>query len=480
MGETKSDLVEAIHPIANVERERRRFACDYNELDGPKLSIMPTDGASSPAAEVTKEKVEDTNVPSRTPAMKRKERVQLFSLFFAMFVAGWDGGTYGPLLPRFQTYYHVNYTVVSMIFITNCVGFIVGAISNVYLTDRLGLGKALVLGSIAQVIGYSLMSPRLHFPVFCIAFFIDGWGLSIQDAQANGYVAGLTESSATKMGMMHALYGLGAMFSPFAATEFAKMSQHWSYHFVASVGLATINTLILLLVFRGRVQDECFREIGEASMKRGTSQQNKYRQILSQKVVHLLAIFSLVYVGIEITIAGWTVSYIQEYRGGGASAGYVSTGFFGGLTLGRVALLWINNKVGEHRVMYIYMLLSVGLELVVWLVPSVVSGGIAVSFVGFFLGPMYPILMNETGRLLPQWLLTGSIGWIASFGFSGSALFPFITGALAEEFGIKTLQPILVVLMVVMMGLWLLVPDGSRTRRQETEEHREATGTPEA
>ncbi|KAL5531469.1 hypothetical protein ACEPAG_4346 [Sanghuangporus baumii] len=90
---------------------------------------------------------------------------------------------------------------------------------------------------------------------------------------------------------------------------------------------------------------------------------------------------------------------------------------------------------------------------------------------------MYPILMNETERLLPQWLLTGSIGWIASFGFSGSALFPFITGALAEEFGIKTLQPILVVLMAVMMGLWLLVPDGNRRRRQETEENREVTRT---
>ena len=59
------------------------------------------------------------------------------------------------------------------------------------------------------------------------------------------------------------------------------------------------------------------------------------------------------------------------------------------------------------------------LELVVWLVPNIIIAAIAVSFVGFFLGPMYPIIMNETGRLLPPWLLTGSIGWIASFGFSG-------------------------------------------------------------
>lgn len=36
---------------------------------------------------------------------------------------------------------------------------------------------------------------------------------------------------------------------------------------------------------------------------------------------------------------------MKEVRGGGASAGYISSGFFGGLTLGRVALLWLNKLV---------------------------------------------------------------------------------------------------------------------------------------
>lgn len=67
-----------------------------------------------------------------------------------------------------------------------------------------------------------------------------------------------------------------------------------------------------------------------------------------------------------------------------------------------------------------------------------------VSVVGVLLGPMYPIAMNESSRILPRWLLTGSIGWIAGFGQAGSALFPFITGSLAQKFGIKSLQPLCV------------------------------------
>lgn len=92
--------------------------------------------------------------------------------------------------------------------------------------------------------------------------------------------------------------------------------------------------------------------------------------------------------------------------------------------------------------MYIYALLAIGLELVVWLVPSLIGGAVAVSLVGVLLGPIYPIAMNHAGRVLPQWLLTGSIGWIAGLGQAGSAVFPFMTGALASKVGIKSLQPL--------------------------------------
>lgn len=86
--------------------------------------------------------------------------------------------------------------------------------------------------------------------------------------------------------------------------------------------------------------------------------------------------------------------------------------------------------------------ISVRLELVVWLVPSLVGGAVAVSIVGLLLGPMYPIAMNQAGRVLPKWLLTGSIGWIAGFGQAGSAAIPFITGAISSKHGIKSLQPL--------------------------------------
>ena len=59
---------------------------------------------------------------------------------------------------------------------------------------------------------------------------------------------------------------------------------------------------------------------------------------------------------------------------------------------------------------------SLSLELIVWLVPSLIGDAVAVSLIGVLLGPFYPIVMNHAGRVLPRWLLTASIGWIAGFG----------------------------------------------------------------
>jgi fucose permease len=53
-------------------------------------------------------------------------------------------------------------------------------------------------------------------------------------------------------------------------------------------------------------------------------------------------------------LVGWIVSFLLDVRHAGPSSGYVSAGFFGGIMLGRVILLWVTEKIGERRVIYLY------------------------------------------------------------------------------------------------------------------------------
>ncbi|KAH8103076.1 MFS general substrate transporter [Cristinia sonorae] len=392
-----------------------------------------------------------------------KARLNFLACCWSLFLAGWNDGTTGPLLPRIQAVYNLSYVLVSMIFIFNCIGFIGGATANVWLTDRFGLGKVLVVGAMAQVIGYCIMAPAPPFPALVLGYTINGFGLAVQDAGANGYVACLKDGAATKMGIIHAVYGLGALCSPLVSTQFSQMPR-WSFHYLTSLGVALSNVVLLAIAFRFKTQDECLVEIGQELEVHPdeSTDSSKYKQMFKLKELHLLAFFILIYVGVEVTVGGWIVTYVINVRHGGPSSGYISSGFFGGLTLGRVALLWVNKLVGERLVIFLYTLIAIGLELVVWLVPSLVGDAIAVSFVGMMLGPIYPIVMNHSGRILPPWLLTGCIGWIAGLGQAGSAFIPFLTGALASREGIESLQPLLVATMGFMLVLWFLVPNSPR------------------
>lgn len=107
---------------------------------------------------------------------------------------------------------------------------------------------------------------------------------------------------------------------------------------------------------------------------------------------------------VEVTLGGWIVTYIINVRGGGPSSGYISSGFFGGLTLGRVGLLWVNKLVGDRKAVFLYGILTLAygkkknlipppgadmtrlfrLEVAIWKVPSLVGNAVMVSFVGVF------------------------------------------------------------------------------------------------
>ncbi|KAJ7194838.1 hypothetical protein GGX14DRAFT_377576, partial [Mycena pura] len=73
-----------------------------------------------------------------------------------------------------------------------------------------------------------------------------------------------------------------------------------------------------------------------------------------------------------------------------------------------------------------------------------------------------PIAMSHAGRVFPPWLLTASIGWIAgtSTVAMGAAAVPFATGAIAARARIKSLEPVVVTMLAVMLVVWTAVPQG--------------------
>jgi fucose permease len=182
------------------------------------------------------------------------------------------------------------------------------------------------------------------------------------------------------------------------------------------------------------------------------------RTVLSSRVVWTALLFISLYTGAETTEAGWAVSFLMRERDGGSMSGYASAAFYGGLTSSRIMLLPLTVYLREKKAVALYAVIALVMQIVVWTSPLFLVDFIAIAACGFVMGPVYPVTVSLVTKATPHGHHPGALSLMACLGQSGSALFPFLVGSLADVYGIKVLQPILVTMFVVMILLWQLVP----------------------
>ncbi|GAA5980778.1 hypothetical protein JCM11641_002648 [Rhodosporidiobolus odoratus] len=456
-----------------------------------------------------------TGEGSESQREKRQRWIREAGCHFSLFIAGWGDASSGPLIPYIQAHYHISYTVVSMLFVGQMVGFLIAGCACASLTAKFGLGKVIVAGSILQAIAYALLIPAFPFPVTPVIYAIGGIGLALQDAQANVYVATLPNSEA-KLGLLHAAYGLGAAVCPLAATAFASRGILFARFYSISLGIAIFNILILLYAFKfsfrvdneelvedvleapglppaqpaasnenielaerrgstadvaiadkiglvnhaeeGRVEVPHLQtQLRKGKAKEGFRNSLLYRTLATRTTL-FASLFVFLYVGAEVSMGGWIVTFVIDNRNGGPDAGYVASGYWFGLMLGRLLLNPLNMWVGEQNVLYVYSTVALALEFSIWFADSLVGNAVVVAIVGVLMGPSYPILISVCTKILPRHLHAPGIAIIAALGQCGSAVFPFITGALAQRFNPVVLQPVMVCLLAGQMAAWAGIP----------------------
>ncbi|PBK76412.1 hypothetical protein ARMSODRAFT_1011663 [Armillaria solidipes] len=106
----------------------------------------------------------------------------------------------------------------------------------------------------------------------------------------------------TKIDMLHAAYREHSkLWSTFRIIVAVRN------HFIISAGIAVSSSVLPVLVFRFKTQDVLLIEAGHVpgeSDAAGSWGANLYSSILNVKAVRLLAVFTLIYIGIE---GGWCI-----------------------------------------------------------------------------------------------------------------------------------------------------------------------------
>ncbi|KAJ7778298.1 hypothetical protein B0H16DRAFT_1502951 [Mycena metata] len=152
--ELSPPAIGGIRPAAPATEPVKTLGFDPSIPATDNELIMMNNLNPSPSASAVNalENNDSASSSNNSSAQILRARLQLSAICWSLFLAGWNDGTSGPLIPRMQNVYHASFLVVSLVFVVSSLGFISGAAVNMHWTDKQGFGRLMVFGIYSSVL----------------------------------------------------------------------------------------------------------------------------------------------------------------------------------------------------------------------------------------------------------------------------------------------------------------------------------------
>lgn len=138
--------------------------------------------------------------------------------FLSFMIAGMNDAAVGALIPYLEEYYNLNYTLVSLMFLTPFAGYSAAAFANATIHSKFGQRGIAFAAPICHVITYVVICIHPPFPVIVAINIISGFGNGLTDACFSAWVGGMQNPNSVQ-GLLHSCYSIGALFAPLIATS---------------------------------------------------------------------------------------------------------------------------------------------------------------------------------------------------------------------------------------------------------------------
>ncbi|KAH7031250.1 major facilitator superfamily domain-containing protein [Microdochium trichocladiopsis] len=400
-------------------------------------------------------------------------KYRLMTACLINFVGGITDAAPGALIPYMETHYNIGYAVVSLIFVGTALGFIVAAPLIDTLRQTLGRARALMLSQLLLIMGFIPLVSMAPFPSVVVGFFFISFGAAVPLAMNNVFCANLRNGT-TMLGLMHGSYGVGGTAAPLIATALiTQTNMPWGRYYLFPLGFTVFNCVFGGWAFWAYEQEQLGSNGITEQLAAGagsSATRTSGREVLvgmfrafRLRVAMLGALFLFAYQGAEVSISGWVISFLIATRNGDpSSVGYVTSGFWAGITIGRFVLSPVGARIGEKLFVYLLIGGAAVFQLLVWLVPNIIAESVSLAIVGLLLGPVYPCAAAVFARNFSRKEQVAGLGLISAFGTSGGAFAPFTTGLLAQAAGTFVLHPIAIGLFAVMAVTWFGLPSARK------------------
>jgi FHS family Na+ dependent glucose MFS transporter 1 len=250
------------------------------------------------------------------------------------------------------------------------------------------------------------------------------------------------------MNALHFCFGVGTFITPVIIAQFVgrQGGMLWIYLLLAVLILPTAVVALL-----------------PSPASPHSAQQNAGSRTDPLLIILLSAVFGL-YSGAGLAYSGWIFTYATNLNLTNATnAAYLTSIYWGGLTLGRLAAIPLAIRFSPRAVLradFLGALLSLFIFLL-W-PRSITAIIIAAAGLGFSLASIYPTTMSLAGQLMT---VSGKVTGLFSIGNSaGSMIVPWVVGQFFESAGPQSMILVLIVDVLLALGVLAMLARRSAPR----------------
>ncbi len=386
------------------------------------------------------------------------------------FIFGFITNLNMALVPHLRSIFSLPYVLAMLAESAFFLAYFVFSTPTARLIELVGYKRTMVVSLFIQVVGCLLFVPAarlVSFPLFLVAVFVVGAGVTALQTSANPYVAilGPERSAPARLTLAQALNSLGGSIAPLIAgayilTDPSKMATPAAIantvrgpYLAIAGGLLILGFAVMFMHLPAVQQTQAFRPAkeGDAILS---------RSIWSYRQTVLGAVGIFLYVGVEVGLASIAVNYFhQQGVPSEHTASFLVSLYWFGALIGRLLGSWLLTRFQSGRLLGLFGILGTAMVLVSMFTTGHVAIG-SLVLCGFFNSIMFPnIFALGIAGLGP---LTSKGSGLIMTAVVGGAVIPPLIGWVADHHGIQHsfLIPAFCYLFIAWYGLM-----GSRPRR---------------
>lgn len=316
-------------------------------------------------------------------------------------------------------------------------GYTISTLVSGDLTRRFTTGLVLTAAAFAAAGSLAILALTSAWMMFLVATLLLGIAGGLIDAGVNAYVA--VHRGARSMGAIHAGFGIGSSIGPLFMTALLAVGASWRVAF----GTLAVADLLLALGF-----------LVTASATGRVANRRRRRPSIDGKatIVALSVTVFFLYAGVAAGTGAWAFSLLTEGRGiAPAVAGISVAAYWGGLTVSRIALGVLGDRIDPDRVLTASGVATVISLLVLWLAPTPWIGIVALVASGVAHGAVFPLEMLLTARRLGAEYTPWAVGYEIAGANVGVALLVGGIGLLVGRWDVGVVAPALFIIALLLL-----------------------------